>query len=259
MAASSTTSPAHQIDQFIALTGSERRRDRRNPAVGAYASRGGFDDFGEILLRSERATGYMRVDWFTPDGLPTWGDGRLAVLGTQGTMELRKHVDIAGRPGTDHLFVVDKDGVEYIDCDGQPLSFFRAFAADVADRTETAMTQAHVFEVCRLALQAQAGAVRVPLAVIGVALVGLGPGSEPHVKSLRDLEGRIASAASPHTGPPRRLRPRVRSPPTTDLAAAIADPAVDAVLVLTPPASHLAIAGAASRQASTCSSKSRSR
>ena len=103
----------------------------------------------------------MRVDWFTPDGLPTWGDGRFTILGTEGTIELRKYVDIAGRPGTDHLFVADRKGTRHIDCSKEPLTYFRHFAADVRDRTETAMTQAHVFTVCRLALEAQARAQRV--------------------------------------------------------------------------------------------------
>ena len=50
--------------------------------------------------------GYIRVDWYT-QGLPTWGDGRLVILGTEGYIELRKYVDVAGRAGQDHLFVVD--------------------------------------------------------------------------------------------------------------------------------------------------------
>jgi predicted dehydrogenase len=121
-----------------------------------------FEDFGEILMRSERASGYMRVDWFTPDGLPTWGDGRFTILGTDGTIELRKNVDIEGRPGTGHLFMADQKGTRYIDCSKEPVSYFRKFAADVRDRTQTAMTQSHVFTVCELALEAQARATRVP-------------------------------------------------------------------------------------------------
>jgi predicted dehydrogenase len=150
----------HQIDQFIAFTGSQQPVIA-SAAVGNYATGGDFDDFGEIVLRSERASGYLRVDWFTPDGLPTWGDGRLVVLGTTGTIELRKHLDIEGRPGTDHLFLADHQGTRYIPCEGQNLTYFRAFADDVANRTETAMTQAHCFTVCRLALEAQAKAVRI--------------------------------------------------------------------------------------------------
>jgi hypothetical protein len=49
----------------------------------------------------------------------------------------------------------------HIDCSDEPLDYFSAFAADVRDRTETAMTQGHVYEVCRLSLEAQANAVRL--------------------------------------------------------------------------------------------------
>ena len=152
---------SHQIDQFIVFTDSRQPRIV-HAGVGDYGTAPGFDDFGEILLASERATGYLRVDWFTADGLPTWGDGRLTILGTEGTIELRKYVDIAGRPGTDHLFLVDRVGTRHISYEGTKLTYFRAFAADVAARTETAMPQAHVFAVCRLSLEAQAMAVRVP-------------------------------------------------------------------------------------------------
>jgi predicted dehydrogenase len=155
---------SHQIDQFLVFTGA----DDAQIAASTVANFGtpqdpAFEDFGEILLRSKAAAGYIRVDWFTPDGLPTWGDGRLTILGTEGYIELRKYVDIAGRPGTDHLFLVDKAGTRHIDCAGEPLTYFRAFLADVRDRTETAMPQAHVFEVSRLALQAQAKAARLGL------------------------------------------------------------------------------------------------
>jgi predicted dehydrogenase len=152
---------SHQIDQFIVFTNSERPEVVMS-SVGSYVVGDDFDDFGEIVLRSDRASGYLRVDWFTPDGLPTWGDGRLTVLGTEGTIELRKYLDIEGRAGTDHLFLADHKGTRYIACEGQPLSYFRAFAADVANRSETAMPQRHVFTVCRLALEAQANARRVP-------------------------------------------------------------------------------------------------
>jgi predicted dehydrogenase len=152
---------SHQIDQFIVFTRSQRP-EIVTSSVGSFAVQPGFEDFGEIVLRSECAAGYIRVDWFTPDGLPTWGDGRLTILGTEGYIELRKYVDIEGRPGTDHLFLADKKGTRHIGCEGQKLTYFRAFADDVANRTETAMPQSHVFTVCRLALEAQAMARRVP-------------------------------------------------------------------------------------------------
>lgn len=152
---------SHQIDQFIVFTGSEAP-EVAYASVGKYAVGGGFEDFGEVVLKSERASGYIRVDWFTPDGLPTWGDGRLTILGTEGTIELRKYLDIEGRKGTDHLFMSDGKGTRHIGCEGRPLTYFRAFAADVRDRTETAMPQSHVITVCRLALEAQARAVELP-------------------------------------------------------------------------------------------------
>ena len=153
---------SHQIEQFLFYTGSDDAE-----IVTATIRKFGtadfpdFEDFGEVLLRNERASGYMRLDWFTPDGLPTWGDGRFTILGTDGYIEMRKYVDIEGRPGTDHLFMAKQSGTRYIDCSKEPVSYFRNFAADVRDRTETAMTQAHVFTVCRLALEAQARAGKV--------------------------------------------------------------------------------------------------
>ncbi|GHA35955.1 oxidoreductase [Devosia pacifica] len=150
---------SHQIDQFLFYTGSTSGEVVAS-SVGNFASpeKTEFQDFGEVMLRSDKGSGYVRVDWFTPDGLPTWGDGRLTILGTEGYIELRKYVDIAGREGKDHLFLVNKDGVEYIDCSDETLEYFTQFIADVRDRTETAMSQEHVYEVCRLSLEAQTNA-----------------------------------------------------------------------------------------------------
>jgi predicted dehydrogenase len=155
---------SHQIDQFLVFTGSD-------DAAIVTSTVGSFDDprapghqnFGEILMRSESATGYCRVDWFTPDGLPTWGDGRLTVVGTEGTIELRKYLDIEGRPGTDHLFLSDKVGTRYVDCSAEPMTYFADFARDCRERTESVMRQSHVFTVCRLAIAAQAQATRITL------------------------------------------------------------------------------------------------
>jgi predicted dehydrogenase len=153
---------SHQIDQFLHFTGSTDARIVTS-AVGNAGTPANpdFEDFGEILLRSDHAAGYIRVDWFTADGLSTWGDGRLTILGTEGTIELRKYIDIDGRPGSDHVFLVDRTGTRHIDGSTAPLRYFRNFVADVRDRTETAMTQRHVFTVSRLALAAQSSAERI--------------------------------------------------------------------------------------------------
>lgn len=152
----------HQIDQFIFFTGVT------DPviamaAVGNFANPDSprFQDFGEFILRGPQVQGYVRLDWYTPDGLANWGDGRLTILGTQGYMELRKYVDIAGRPGTDHLFLVTHDATTYVDCSDAALPYYADLVADIHDRTERSMTQAHCFTVMELALKAQAQAVRL--------------------------------------------------------------------------------------------------
>lgn len=152
---------SHQIDQFLHFTGSQDARIVTS-SVGnvGHPDLAGFEDMGDLVIESEAARGYVQVHWFTPDGLPTWGDGRLFLVGTEGSIELRKYVDPDGRHGTDHVFLVDRTGTRHIDARTEPLTYFRAFIADCRDRTETAMAQRHVFTVSRLALEAQAQAVR---------------------------------------------------------------------------------------------------
>ena len=154
---------SHQIDQFLVLTRSTDA-EISHAAIGhlGRATRPDFQDFGEVALQSKtnHSRGYIRVDWFTPEGLPTWGDGRLFITGTVGTIELRKYVDNEGRSGTDHLFLCDRQGTRYIDCTSEPITFFNKLVQDIQDRTETAISHAHAFTVCRLALDADAHALK---------------------------------------------------------------------------------------------------
>jgi predicted dehydrogenase len=153
---------SHQIDQFLHFTGAEDATLIKS-RIGnlGHPEDPGLEDFGEILLAQGSASGYIRVDWFTPDGLDTWGDGRLTILGTEGYLELRKYVDICGRPGKDHLFLVNHEGSRYIDCSAAPLPYYTNLQRDIFERTETAMTHAHCFKVCELALKAQQQAERI--------------------------------------------------------------------------------------------------
>jgi predicted dehydrogenase len=147
---------SHQADQFLFYTGSTRA-EVVSAQVGnvAHKDRPKFQDFGDMVLTGDGGTGYIRVDWFTPDGLSTWGDGRLTILGTEGYIELRKYVDIAGRPGGDHLFLVDQKQTRYIDCKDVELPFGPRLVSDVLNRTETAMPQAHCFLATEVVLKAQ--------------------------------------------------------------------------------------------------------
>jgi predicted dehydrogenase len=147
---------SHQIDQFLYFTGSTEA-EITLASVANYANPDdpGLQDFGEIALRSPQGHGYIRVDWYTPDALPTWGDGRLTILGTEGYIELRKYVDV-GQEGTDHLILVNGTRCERIDASAAGLPYFARLIADIRDRSETAMPQAHAFTVSELALRAQA-------------------------------------------------------------------------------------------------------
>lgn len=154
---------SHQVEQFLSFTGSgaETKVSASQVANFDHKDRPEFEDFGQIMLSSDHAAGYIRVDWFTPDGLPTWGDGRLFLLGTEGFIELRKYVDVAGRDGADHLFLTDKSGMRHVDCSATPITYGERLRDDVNNRTETAMAQAHCFLATELALTAQANAERI--------------------------------------------------------------------------------------------------
>lgn len=147
---------AHQFDQFLYFTGSTRAEVVASQIGNVnHPQHPGLEDFGDCMLSGNGGSGYFRVDWFTPDGLPVWGDGRLTVLGTDGYVEIRKYVDIGGQPGADHLFLVDKTGVRRIECEAVELPYGRQLITDVRERSETAMSQAHCFLACELALRAQ--------------------------------------------------------------------------------------------------------
>jgi predicted dehydrogenase len=153
---------SHQVDQFLFFTGSDKA-EIVSSQVGnvAHPQYSKFEDFGDVMVRGNGGTGYIRVDWFTPDGLKSWGDGRLTILGTEGYIEIRKNIDIAGREGGNHLFLVNGKDTQYIDCKDVVLPYGQQLVDDVLNRTETAMTQAHCFLATELALKAQKNAQKI--------------------------------------------------------------------------------------------------
>ncbi len=155
---------SHQFDQFLFFTGSTQAEVIASQTGNVhYSQYPNFEDFGDATLRGNGGAGYIRVDWFTPDGLNTWGDGRLTILGTDGYIELRKNVDIAGHEGGNHLFLVDKKETRYMDCSKDTLPYGAQLINDITNRTETAMTQEHCFLATELALKAQKQAQRLEL------------------------------------------------------------------------------------------------
>ena len=155
---------SHQFEQFLQFSGCDeaeveysRVANMNNPEFPE------LQDFGEAAVRmANGASGYCRVDWFTPDGLPVWGDGRTFILGSDGYIEIRKYIDFSreGNP-PQTLYCANKKGVKMLDCLGTGFPFFGRFARDVIDHTETAMTQAHAFAAAELSLKAQAKAEKL--------------------------------------------------------------------------------------------------
>ena len=149
---------SHNFEQMLAFTGSDDA-EILSSTIGNFGNpeHPELDDYGDAhIALSSGATGFVRVDWFTPTGLRTWGDGRTFVLGTEGYLELRKYVDVATDNGGDQVILVDKDGEHRINATGEVgYPFFGELILDVLNRTENAMSQEHAFKAVELALQAQ--------------------------------------------------------------------------------------------------------
>ena len=150
---------SHQFEQFLAYTGARdatinfaRVDNFNNP------DKPGLEDFGEASLTADNgASFYCRVDWFTPDGSPVWGDGRTFVIGTEGTLEVRKYSDPCRQAPDSRIFLTNGEKEQEIECFGNiGFPFFDDLILDSLNRTEKAMTQAHVFKAAELSMKAQA-------------------------------------------------------------------------------------------------------
>jgi predicted dehydrogenase len=152
---------SHQADQFLYYTNSTKAHVVAAQTGNVnYPNYPKFEDFGDMVMTGNGGTGYVRVDWFTPDGLDTWGDGRLFILGTDGYIELRKYTNVATAKGGNHLYVVDKKQARYIDCNKVPLPFGPQFVRDVVERSEIAQNQEQALLAAELVLKAQTIATR---------------------------------------------------------------------------------------------------
>ncbi|MDO8538921.1 MAG: Gfo/Idh/MocA family oxidoreductase [Opitutaceae bacterium] len=155
---------SHQFEQFLTYTGATDATVTQ-AAVGNFANpdKPEFEDFGEASLLGDNGTSnYIRVDWFTPDGLATWGDGRTVILGTDGYIELRKYLDVARDKTGDNVYIVDHKGERYLNVAGKVgFRFFGELILDCLNRTEKAMTQAHAFKAAELCLRAQLAARKI--------------------------------------------------------------------------------------------------
>lgn len=153
---------SHQIEQYLFFADvKEATVVRSQVANHNHPEYPELEDFGEVMLLGENGTSnYFRVDWFTPDGLSTWGDGRTIILGTKGYIELRKYVDIGRSSQGDHVYLVDQQQEHHFAVHGKiGYPFFGELILDCLNRTENAMTQDHAFKAAELCLRAQNQAV----------------------------------------------------------------------------------------------------
>jgi predicted dehydrogenase len=158
---------SHQIEQFLYFTGAKDAKVVHSKVANYnYPQYPNFEDFGDATLVGDNgATGYFRVDWMTPDGLSTWGDGRMTILGSDGYIELRKYVDIAREQTSNHVYLVNKDGEQHFAVSGQVgYPYFGQLILDCLNRTEVAMTQEHAFKAAELCLIAQRDAMMITVA-----------------------------------------------------------------------------------------------
>lgn len=155
---------SHQIEQFLYFTGATNATLAHSKVANYhYPQYPAFEDFGDATFVGDNgATGYFRVDWFTPEGLSTWGDGRTTILGTEGYIELRKYVDIGRDTSGDHLYLVNGEGEQHLQVSGKVgYPYFGQLILDCLNRTENAMTQEHAFKAAELCLIAQRDAYRI--------------------------------------------------------------------------------------------------
>jgi predicted dehydrogenase len=155
---------SHQVDQFLFYTGSTQAEVVESQIANVrHPDHPQFQDFGDMVLRGDRGFGYVRLDWFTPYGVGTWGDGRLFILGTDGYMEVRKYTNIAVSHQGNNLFVVDNKQARYIDCNAMLLPFGPQFVADIVNRTHIAQNPDEALLAAELVITAQKNAKWVVL------------------------------------------------------------------------------------------------
>ncbi|MEW9668301.1 Gfo/Idh/MocA family protein [Ammoniphilus sp. 3BR4] len=155
---------SHQVEQFLYYSGTENATVLHSKVANYnHKNYPELEDFGDAALITDNgASGYFRVDWFTPDGLSTWGDGRMFILGTEGTIEIRKYVDIARERLGNQLYLVNHEGEYHFNLNGQVgYPYFGLLILDCINRTENAMTQKHAFKAAELALLTQKQAIRI--------------------------------------------------------------------------------------------------
>lgn len=152
----------HQIEQFLTFSGSRTAIVARSSMANwNNPEHENFYDYGDCYLVGDNgATCFFKVDWFTPDGMGAWGDGRLFITGTKGCIEVRKYLDVAQSPESDHVYFTDAEGEHLIKAKGKyGFDYFGKIIRDCIDGTDSAIDPEITFEAMKIAIEAAGQAI----------------------------------------------------------------------------------------------------
>lgn len=172
----------HQIEQILFFAGARTAKIAASRVHSyEYGRYPDFEDFGDAsLVLDNDVSGYFTVHWFTPEGLGAWGDGRTFIQGTEGSLELRKYIDVAADPEGDHVILVNREGEYHHRVAGTcGFPFFGRLVRDCLDRTSTAYDQELAFSAIELAIKAE----ELALAELRARVGGRPGGGEEEARS----------------------------------------------------------------------------
>lgn len=155
----------HQVELFSWLTGERVARFRSRVGNFATPQHPTFQDFGDAWFEGDGGTaGYVRVDWFTPDALPTWGDIRQMLVGSEGTLEIRNTVNIGSAdPKPVLLLATRSTAPEAVDVTRVDVAWAPRLVADIRDGVNRLMPHEETFDALRAVLSMQQQAERAGL------------------------------------------------------------------------------------------------
>ncbi|MGQ9632259.1 MAG: Gfo/Idh/MocA family protein [bacterium] len=152
----------HDVDLLRWYLGCEVKSFHAYESQYTLLDKPAFSDNAEIFLIMENgATAFLRPDWLMPDAYPTWGDGRIFCVGTEGCAEIRTTGDpFAGTPG-ELIVTTNKSAPRKITPD--PVG--RNLAQDFIDRIEgrgiCLLTHSEIFKSTETTLRIAEGAKRI--------------------------------------------------------------------------------------------------
>jgi predicted dehydrogenase len=154
---------SHQMAQFCYWTGQDPIPQFSRVGNLYHPEKPEFQDFGDASFSgSGGTTGYLRVDWFTPKGLPSWGDVKQQLITTNAYVEHRKNLDIGDPEYKKKLIVTREDKeTEIIDLGGRKAPFFERLTKDVEEGTDKAIPFELGYKASKAIIELQRDSIRL--------------------------------------------------------------------------------------------------